>query len=422
MRIKLGFTINQNNLFFCYIFITIIKLQSIIFQSPCIASMGTMTLKGISAEIVSSSDSITISRTKIYSLASQARNITINDVSGTMVVTDFSNISSSTTLNSSHNGVLLVSGNITLTLPEASNVLGTKYTIKKTDTSITTVTIFGVIDGKSNPQLSDQYSYITIISDGNAWYKIAENITTSTNFENQTYISNSIGMTFRLIPAGTFIMGSPSDELGHESDETQYTVTLSEPFYIQTTEVTQGQWKTVMNDYPYTSYSCGHNCPVEYITWNDAQLFLETLSSMGEGSYTLPTEAQWEYAARAGSNKAFTNGGISNTTTDSNLDLMAWYSSNSNSTRHAVAQKQANAWGLFDMHGNVWEWCKDWKSNYPVHSAIDPEGPPTATYRVLRGGCWKEIAQYCRSANRGANNPDGSGNHAGLRLIRVMNP
>jgi formylglycine-generating enzyme required for sulfatase activity len=129
-----------------------------------------------------------------------------------------------------------------------------------------------------------------------------------------------------------------------------------------------------MGNNPSDFDSCGLNCPVELISWEDAEDFMITLNAMGEGSYTFPTEAQWEYAARAGSNKAFANGGISDTTTDSNLDVMGWYASNSGSTPHAVAQKQPNAWGLYDMHGNVYEWCQDWYGTYPDISVTDPGG------------------------------------------------
>jgi formylglycine-generating enzyme required for sulfatase activity len=338
------------------------------------------------------------------------------------MVTGFSNILTSTTLNSSHNGVILVSGNTTLSLPSASSNTGIQFTIKKIDTSASTVTISGTIDGESDPQLTEQNSYITIISNGNAWYKVAEYVSAETSTENQTYISNSLGMTFRLIPAGTFVMGSPSDELGRGSDETQYTVTISESFYIQTTEVTQGQWKAVMGNNPSSFDSCGLNCPVEYISWEDAEDFIMTLNAMGEGSYTFPTEAQWEYAARAGSNKAFANGDISNTTTDSNLDVMGWYSSNSGSTPHAVAQKQPNAWGLYDMHGNVWEWCHDWYGSYPDISVTDPGGPSSGSFRVLRGGSWYSDAQSCRSAGRYIFSPGNRDYYIGLRLSRTLKP
>ena len=239
------------------------------------------------------------------------------------------------------------------------------------------------------------------------------------NNVNEPVITNSLGMTFNLIPSGTFVMGSPTDELGRATDETQYTVTLSEPYYIQTTEVTQGQWEAVMGYNPSSFANCGQNCPVEHISWEDATAFISALNAMGEGSYTLPTEAQWEYAARGGSNKAFANGDISNITTDSNLDVIAWYSSNSNSTPHTIAQKQANAWGLFDMHGNVWEWCYDWYGTYPTGNVEDPVGPSSGSYRVVRGGSWKNDAQYCRSAERPTNSPGNSSSIIGLRLIRL---
>jgi hypothetical protein len=142
--------------------------------------------------LVSSSDQIKISSTTIKTLASQERNITINDVSGTIMVTGFSNIVLSTTLNSSHNGAILVSGNTTLALPDPSNTLGIRYTIKKIDSSSNIVTISGIVDGESNPKLIEENSYITIISNGNAWYKIAESASETTS-ENQTYISNSLG-------------------------------------------------------------------------------------------------------------------------------------------------------------------------------------------------------------------------------------
>jgi len=412
-----------NNIINKYTFLFLLVVSMPEFQPVCIfkiycnASMGTMTVKGIDAEIVSSSDKITISRTTINSLANQERTISINDVSGIMVVTGFSNIATSTTLNSNHNGVILVSGNIILTLPDPASVLGIRYTIKKVDSQNNIVTISGIVDNEINPQLSEQNSYITIISNGNAWYKVAECSAVS---ENQTYIINSIGMTFRLIPAGTFVMGSSIDELGRNFNETQYTATISKPFYIQTTEVTQGQWEAIMGNNPSSFTDCGHNCPVESISWEDAKIFIDTLNAMGDGSYTLPTEAQWEYAARSGSNKAFTNGDITNITTDPNLDVMGWYYSNAASTTHAVAQKQANAWGLFDMHGNVYEWCHDWYGNSPTGYVTDPVGPSSGTDRVFRDCHWGDSAKWCRSATRDGYAPGTRYNGLGLRLLRTI--
>ncbi|KPA10133.1 serine/threonine protein kinase [Candidatus Magnetomorum sp. HK-1] len=291
--------------------------------------------------------------------------------------------------------------------------------IKKIDSSINIATISGVIDGVSNSQLTQENSYITIISDGSAWYKIAEYVATATTSENQTYITNSLGMTFRLIPAGTFVMGSPEDELGRGGNETQYTVTLSESFYLQTTELTQGQWEAVMGNNPSSFTDCGRNCPVEYISWEETQTYIEALNAMGEGTYTLPTAAQWEYASRAGSNKAFANGGISYTTTDANLDVMGWYSINSSLSTHAVAQKVANLWGLFDMHGNVWEWCQDWYDFYPTGSVTDPVGPSSGSQRVVRGGSWTSPVSDCRSARHHGTSPDFRGN-IGMRLLRIL--
>jgi formylglycine-generating enzyme required for sulfatase activity len=327
--------------------------------------------------------------------------------------------STNITLTSEQSGMVLVSGNSTVTLAAPSSSQGKKLTIKKTDSSSTTVTISGIVDGESNPQLSEQYAYMTIICNGSEWLKIGESLSTSTTTIDETYVSNSLGMTFRLIPAGTFIMGSPSDELGRAGDETQYTVTISEPYYMQTTEVTQGQWQAVMGSNPSGFDSCGLNCPLENVSWNDCQTFIATLNAMGEGSYTLPTEAQWEYAARAGSNKAFANGIITNTlTADPNLNLMGWYSGNSNSATHGIAQKLANAWGLYDVHGNVWEWCKDWYDTYPTTSVTDPQGAVSGSYHVARGGSWYNKAQWVRLAERNTLNIGTSGS-VGLRLLKL---
>jgi formylglycine-generating enzyme required for sulfatase activity len=320
--------------------------------------------------------------------------------------------STNITLTSEQSGMVLVSGNSTVTLPAPSSSQGKKLTIKKTDSSSTTVTISGVVDGESNPQLSEQYAYMTIISNGSEWLKIGENSSTTTIDE--TYVSNSLGMTFRLIPAGTFLMGSPSDELGRGSDETQYTVTISEPYYMQTTEVTQGQWEAVMGSNLSDFDSCGLNCPVENISWEEAQTFIITLNAMGEGAYTFPTEAQWEYAAKAGSDKRFLVG-----TTIDDLLLMAWFSNNSGSTPHAVAQKPANAWGLFDVLGNVMEWCHDWYGAYPTGSVTDPVGPSSGPYRVKRGGSWGNSKDYVRPAMRHSTS-DIRSNRIGLRLARIL--
>jgi len=229
-------------------------------------------------------------------------------------------------------------------------------------------------------------------------------------------------MKFVLIPAGTFMMGSPSDEPGRRPDQQQHKVTISKPFYLQTTEVTQGQWREIMGTNPSRFKDCGNDCPVDQVSWNDAQKFIGKLNQMeGTDKYRLPTEAEWEYACRAGSTTAFANGDITETWCgyDPNLDQMGWYCGNSDSKTHAVAQKKPNARGLYDMHGNVWEWCEDWYGDYPTGHVTDPKGPSSGTDRVFRGGSWDHLAGYCRSAHRYRKFPDSRNYYGpGFRVAR----
>ncbi|MCF8084643.1 MAG: SUMF1/EgtB/PvdO family nonheme iron enzyme [Deltaproteobacteria bacterium] len=230
--------------------------------------------------------------------------------------------------------------------------------------------------------------------------------------------TNSLGQTFVLLPAGTFIMGSPSDEPGRSSYETQHQVTLTKSFYMQTTEVTQGQWETVMGSNPSCFSGCP-TCPVEGVSWNDVQDFIDKMNQRGEGTYRLPTEAEWEYAARAGSTTAFYNGGITELQCDydPNLDAIGWYCYNSHWETHPVGQKAPNAWGLYDMSGNVWEWCQDWFDSYSSSTVTDSTGPPFGPERVCRGGSWDYDASSCRSAQRGSLWPDIRDNSSGFRLV-----
>ncbi|MBW2014443.1 MAG: SUMF1/EgtB/PvdO family nonheme iron enzyme [Deltaproteobacteria bacterium] len=251
-------------------------------------------------------------------------------------------------------------------------------------------------------------------------------------------VANSLGMEFVYVQPGTFMMGSPSNEPGRDNDERQHRVTLTKGFYMQSTEVTQGQWKAVMGNNPSKFKNCGDDCPIEQVSWNDVQQFIRKLNQReGSGTYRLPTEAEWEYAARAGSTMAFANGGISELKCgfDSNLDAIGWYCGNSgvsysgcyNASKwggpkcagtHLVAQKQPNAWGLYDMHGNVWEWCQDWKGDYPSGSVTNPTGPSGGSGRVERGGSWIRYASYCRSALRDYVTPGFWYSRLGFRLLR----
>jgi len=221
------------------------------------------------------------------------------------------------------------------------------------------------------------------------------------------------GMEFVLIPGGSFMMGSPSNEVGREDDESpQHRVTLK-PFYIMTTEVTQKMWKEVMSGNP--SSFTGDNLPVEMISWDDCQNFLRKLNQCDPGKgYRLPTEAEWEYACRAETTTRFCVGG-----SDSDLKRAGWYTGNSVSMTHPVSQKDPNTWGCNDMHGNVWEWCEDWYhdsySGAPTDGSAWTAGGGTS--RVLRGGSWDDNARCCRSTNRFRGNPDISDINYGFRVV-----
>ncbi|MBN1847182.1 MAG: SUMF1/EgtB/PvdO family nonheme iron enzyme, partial [Deltaproteobacteria bacterium] len=204
-------------------------------------------------------------------------------------------------------------------------------------------------------------------------------------FQGSGGVVNSLGMKFVYIFPGTFTMGSPANEKDRDDNELQHQVTLTKGFYMQTTEVTQGQWKDVMGNNPSYFKNCGDDCPLESISWNDAQEFINRLNRKeGAQKYRLPTEAEWEYACRAGSTTRFYFGD-----SESDLGEYAWYDGNSGGKTHPLAQKRPNAWGLYDMHGNVWEWCEDWYGE-TIHpgSVTDPIGASGGSYRVLRGGSW----------------------------------
>lgn len=228
-------------------------------------------------------------------------------------------------------------------------------------------------------------------------------------------LPGGVPLTMALIPAGTFMMGSPEDEQDRDSDEgPQHQVTITEPFYMGIYEVTQAQWEAVMGANP--SYFLGDTSrPVERVSWYDCQEFVTELNTMGLGTFRLPTEAEWEYACRAGSTTRFPWG---DDPTYGWLGEYAWYRNNSSSTTHPVGQKEANIWGLFDMHGNVWEWCGDWYAAYGYDAQTDPSGPESGSTRVFRGGSWVIDPQCCRSAFRGISTPTSTGRILGFRLVR----
>ncbi len=269
---------------------------------------------------------------------------------------------------------------------------------------------------------------------------------------------NSLGMEFVWIEPGTFMMGRPGcepKEKGLEIDEAErpsmgtqhnqsnrrepvdfdidaiekallrgidmdvdyedevyHEVALTKGYYLQTTQVTQGQWESVMGSNPSRFQVLGLECPVENVSWNDAMVFIQKLNELGEGDYRLPMESEWEYACRAGSNTSYCfNADVEE------LDQYAWHPKNSGSMTHPVGRLKPNAWGLHDMHGNVWEWCQDRYGQYPGGFVMDPTGPDTGVDRVIRGGSWGAHAMSCRSACRDGYSPVASDHAVGFRVL-----
>lgn len=220
------------------------------------------------------------------------------------------------------------------------------------------------------------------------------------------------GVTFKMIAVegGTFTMGATSEQGSDAWDEEKptHSVTLSS-YSIGETEVTQALWQAVMGSNP--SYFSGSNKPVEKVSWDDCQDFIRRLNALTGENFRLPTEAEWEYAARGGNKSREYKYAGSN-----NIDNVAWYSDNSGSQTHNVATKSPNELGLYDMSGNVWEWCQDLYGIYSGSSQTNPTGPTSGSYRVYRGGGWFGSAGNCRVSLRGRNNPAYCANFIGLRL------
>ena len=253
--------------------------------------------------------------------------------------------------------------------------------------------------------------YLTLAGRSGEHYRAALRLLNSAEAEKNNPIA---GMEFVQIPAGEFLMGSESEEaVDREQPVTR--VRISQGFYLGKYEVTQGQWQAVMGSNPSFVKQCGPDCPVETVSWDDVQEFIRKLNAaMGEERYRLPTEAEWEYAARAG-----TSGDRYG-----NVDAIAWYvgdrgRGNSGRLTQPVGQKAPNAWGLHDMLGNVNEWVEDWYGDYPGGTVTDPRGPVSGSRRVARGGSWSDIAWYCRASYRTYNSPGDRISILGFRLLRT---
>ena len=214
---------------------------------------------------------------------------------------------------------------------------------------------------------------------------------------------------FVWVPAGKFRMGSTSEESA-PIERPLTRVRISHGFWLGKYELTQGQWRAVMKTSP-SGYPGCRRCPVENISWNNAQEFIRCLNERSGGNhYRLPTEAEWEYAARAGT---------SGDRYCENVDEIAWHVDNSRWRPKPVGEKAPNAWGLYDMLGNVWEWVEDWVGEYPGGSVTDPRGPAWGAGRVSRGGSWIHPGRYCRASARDFSGPDARGSNTGFRLLRM---
>jgi len=263
-------------------------------------------------------------------------------------------------------------------------------------------------------------------------------------------------ISWKHIDAGKFLMGSPASEACRNSNEMLHSVGLTRPFRISVTEITQAQYLKVNKDNPSHFSSCP-NCPVDSVGWSDAAVFANNLSKLagfercyvcvGQGNnytkpydckvrapfdnvsgiktiydckgYRLPTEAEWEYAYRAGTQSALYNGGIGSCYKDSRVSSIGWYSGNSGARTHLVKMKKPNAWGLYDMAGNVWEWVNDWYDpNLITNPAIDPWGPNVGSAKVLRGGAWQTSAGSARAAQRNQSARVKAFDFVGFRIVR----
>jgi formylglycine-generating enzyme required for sulfatase activity len=245
----------------------------------------------------------------------------------------------------------------------------------------------------------------------------------------ERHFRNSLGMEFVLIPAGSFIMGSPPEESDRHETEVQHQVKISRPFYMQATEVTLKQWWSLMKRKFFGRRKGEDNTPVTRVSWHDCINFIQRLNDLNEGTYRLPTEAEWEYACRAGTKTAYSWGdsidcskAMYNNSVLESGDCLDYVRSRGLAVNCPAPVKsyEPNAWGLYDMHGNVWEWCGDWYGDYMRVDTVDPSGPDSGTEKIRRGGSWFKHGHSCRSANRAHGHPPTRYKTTGFRVVREV--
>jgi len=245
----------------------------------------------------------------------------------------------------------------------------------------------------------------------------AQGMPAPSSYDTLLRLGDGINLYFQHIPSGTFQMGSPDTEPMRGGDEGPvHEVAITEDFYFGTFEVTQAQWEKVMGDNPaiFQTLETSPTHPVEYVSWNDCQAFIAKLNAMDMGKFRLPTEAEWEYACRAGTTTAYFWGDemAKNGSSD-----YAWANSRSFARTNPVGMKKPNPWGLYDISGNVWEWCGDWFGPYEEGRQTDPQGPDSGKMKVFRGGSWYDFYESHRSANRHKHAPDEHYTAIGMRLV-----
>ena len=261
--------------------------------------------------------------------------------------------------------------------------------------------------------------------------KPANNRPAANNSQSNTRTFTVNGVSFKMakVEGGSFFMGCTSEQYDCDEDEFDVRRVTLDDYYIATTEVTQALWQAVMGtsiyqqkykhygDYDYARfYGIGDNYPMYYVSWEEALEFCRRLSEETGMSFTLPTEAQWEYAARGGKkndNAVFAGNNM--------IDIVCWYSANSNNEVHPVGQKRPNALGLYDMSGNVWEWCYDWfdYEGYPSNQTVNPIGVNNGAVRIRRGGSRQDNVHSCRVANRGCQYPETGDSFTGFRVVMI---
>jgi formylglycine-generating enzyme required for sulfatase activity len=297
-----------------------------------------------------------------------------------------------------------------LTLRDGSLLVG-----RLTPTTLLVVTRFGELQIPSVMLKAIRAAPAVVVASAPADPESAQAASTSrapaevSSLGGATFV-NSLGMAFVLIPAGEFMMGSDD---GDYDEKPVHKVSISQPFYLGKYEVTQGQWQAVTGSNP-SHFTGDPNLPVEQVSWEEVQTFVQKLNAReGVAAYRLPTEAEWEYAARARATTAYGFGNHA-----SKLGGYAWYGENAGGKTHPVGGSKPNAWGLYDIHGNVWEWVQDWYGPYDMDIATDPQGSSTGWYRVYRGGGWGTFAGNCRSSDRNFDTPDTRLAGLGFRLLR----